>query len=127
VRPSAGHVRLLAATIALAIASPSNLPTWPVDRDPSSEPFAAFGAKVEQGPTVLKAARLPVWHPAWCVVSADPSDEPDIGCEGWFPAPTPGMITPRDRSLPVASRPGLLGDAPARTPCLAGVACRLRC
>jgi hypothetical protein len=127
VRPSAGHVRLLAATIALAIASPSNLPTWPVDREPSPVPVAAFGVKVEYGPSLLKSARPPMWHAAGCLVSSDPSDEPDVGCEGWFPAPTPGMITTRDRSLLVASRRGLLGNTPALTPCLAGVACRLRC
>jgi hypothetical protein len=129
-RLSMGYSRLMALALALATASPVNLPAWPSDCNNTERESAAAADPVPHPGSVLAKARpLPSWHGPGGMITADPSDEPDEGADGWLRQPSLVGFYLRDLPLSIAGcgLPGSSGIADLGAPHHAGISCQLRC
>ncbi len=127
VRTVSAKVRLLALTIAVAIAVPANLPDWPgAEETAPASPVARADSGPPGLPTLSRVTPRPSWHGAG-LTWADPSDEPDEGSDGWVHAPSLSLPAPAILRGAIADRLGAASIAPARSPLPPGATCRLRC
>ncbi len=125
-RTGSAKVRLLALTIAVAIAVPSNLPTWAADDDAAPSPAARADGGSPGKAVLNRVASRASWHGAG-FACADPSDEPDEGSDGWVPAHGVGLPASDVPPGPVADGRPEMRPAPAQPPLSAGALGRLRC